>query len=370
MNRRDGVFKRNGWWWIDYRDADGKRHRERAAPSYEIAKMKYRDKMNAIAKGEITGIRAAGIHLRDFAERKYWLTVKSMLSEWEQQRARSILDNQILPRFGGTTLAGLRREAIERWQADRMAEVAAGTVNKELMRLKHLLNRAVAWGYLRESPARAVKKAKEAAGRVRYLTADEFELLLNGGTETVRASDGRTWTIQRGPDPALKCYIVAALQTGARRGELLSLRWKSVDMKAATLTFPKTKNGDARSIPMTETLRAVLQALPRPLDGNAYVFPQRSPQALSRAFGYLVKRLGIKDMHFHDLRHDAASTLTMGGASQRAVMAMLGHRDPRMTIRYQHLSPGHLREAARLLDTRPHERPSADSSGTISAPAG
>jgi integrase len=159
--------------------------------------------------------------------------------------------------------------------------------------------------------------------------------------------------IRREPAASLKVYIIAALQTGARRGELINLRWPDVDMKARTLTFRETKNGDARSIPMTETLYASLRALPRPLDPSAHVLPQRSPQALSRAFGHLVRRLGIKDLRFHDLRHDAASTLTMAGVGQRAVMAMLGHRDPRMTIRYQHLSPEHMRDAAQALDRRP-----------------
>ena len=124
-------------------------------------------------------------------------------------------------------------------------------------------------------------------------------------------------------------------------------------MKARTLTFRQTKNGDARTIPMTATLRELLQGLARPVDATAHMFPQRSPQALTRVFGYLVRRLGIKNLTFHDLRHDAASTLTMAGVSQRAILAMLGHRDPRMTIRYQHLSPEHLHEAARALDTRP-----------------
>jgi len=72
-----------------------------------------------------------------------------------------------------------------------------------------------------------------------------------------------------------------------------------------------------------------------------------------------VKRLGIKDLHFHDLRHDAASTLTMAGVSQRAVMAMLGHPDPRMSVRCQHLSPEHLHDAPRALDTRPHQKVAA-----------
>ena len=60
---------------------------------------------------------------------------------------------------------------------------------------------------------------------------------------------------------------------------------------------------------------------------------------------------------FHDLRHDAASALTMGGVGQRAVMAILGHRDPRVTMRYQHLSPGHLRDALRALDEAMKELP-------------
>src|SRR5262245_298492 len=66
----------------------------------------------------------------------------------------------------------------------------------------------------------------------------------------------------------------------------------------------------------------------------------------------LVRSLRIKNLTFHDLRHDATSTLTMAGVPQRTIMAILGHRDPRMTLRYQHLSPGHLRDAAHALDQR------------------
>ena len=168
-------------WWIDFDDAEGKRHRQRAAPTYAVARLVYRDKMNAIAKGAVTGINEEGTLVRTFVEKKYWPTVKPTLSQWEQDRARSILDHQILPTFGGTKLASLRREALERWQAARLADVAGGMANKELMRLKHLLNRAVAWNYLRVSPAQAVKKVKAAPGRMRPLTSEELELLLTAG---------------------------------------------------------------------------------------------------------------------------------------------------------------------------------------------
>jgi integrase len=361
--RRDGLFARNGWWWIDYHDAEGKRHRKKAALDYQTARMKYRDTVAKIARGEVLGVREEGIRVKDFVERKYWPTVKPMLSVWEQQRARSILDTQILPRFGGTKLAGLRREEIEGWQAGRLAEVSGSTVNKEVMRLKHLLNRAGVWGYLKDSPARLVKRVKEAPGRVRYLTPEERDKLLNGIEVIVTSTDGRKWTTRVGPSSALRLYILAALHTGARRGELLEVRWADVDMRAGTITFRQTKNGDPRTVPLTDTLRNELVKLPRNLDPQAHVFPERDPKVLSRSFSRLVHRLGIKNLRFHDLRHDAASTLTMAGKPQRTVMAILGHRDPRMTMRYQHLTPEHLRDAMRALDG-PHQ----GSGGAISAP--
>ncbi|HTK90704.1 MAG TPA: site-specific integrase [Verrucomicrobiae bacterium] len=348
--RRDGLFQRRGWWWLDYTDADGKRHRQKGAPDYQTAKLILREKLSAIAKGEALGVRGESIRLSEFVERKYWPTVRANVSPGEAIRARSILDIHILPRFGGTKLAKLRREDIERWQAERRASVSGSTANKELMRLGHILNRAVKWGYLRTNPAKGVERAKEAPGRVRYLSQDERDLLLNGRNVIITAKDGRTWTVRREPNAALRLYILAALQTGARRGELGALTWGDVDMKARTLTFRHTKNGHTRTVPITDTLRDALAGLPRPLSPSASVLPERDPKVLTRAFGRLVKDLGLNNLRFHDLRHDAASTLTMAGVAQRAVMEILGHRDPRMTMRYQHLSPGHLRDAMRALD--------------------
>jgi integrase len=350
---RDGLFQRAGWWWVDYYDADGRRHRKKAAPDYTTAKIVYRDIMTGIAKGEVLGVREEGIRFRDFADKRYWPTVKPSLSTEEQVRARGILDRQLLPRFGDRKLSQLRREELERWQAERRGTVAAATANKELSRLGHLLNRAVDWGYLKATPVRGIRKAQEAPGRVRYLSPEEYDRLLNGADITVRSSDGRAWTTRRTPNAALRLYMLAALHTGARRGELVRLQWADVDLRARTLTFRRTKNGDARSVPLTATLRETLTALPRPLSPTAPVLPVREPQVVSRAFARLVDVLEIPHLRFHDLRHHAGSVLTMAGVPQRTIMEILGHRDPRMTVRYQHLSPGHLHDAMQALDPRP-----------------
>lgn len=167
--------------------------------------------------------------------------------------------------------------------------------------------------------------------------------------------------MRRAPNSALRLYILGALQTGARRGELTGLTWADIDMKARAITFRNTKNGYARTVPMTETLHETLAALARPLSAQAHVFPRREPKVLTRAFARLARDLDLPNLRFHDLRHDAASALTMAGVPQRAVMEILGHRDPRMTMRYQHLSPGHLRDAMSALD-KAMKQPPADAS--------
>lgn len=236
----------------------------------------------------------------------------------------------------------LRRETVEKWYTGRLSEVAPATANKEFMRLNHLLNRAVAWGYLKANPVKGIQKAREAPGRVRYLTPDERETILRKANST------------------LQLYIVTALQTGGRISELTQLKWQDVDMREGMITFRETKNGDSRSLPITKTLREALKALPRPLDPNTSVFPERDPQVISRSFTRLVRRLEIKNLRFHDLRHDAASTLTMAGVSQRAIQEFLGHKDSRMTTRYQHLAPGHLREAMGALDSAFERKPQGE----------
>jgi integrase len=100
------------------------------------------------------------------------------------------------------------------------------------------------------------------------------------------------------------------------------------------------------------------------------VLPERDLKVLSRSFARLVADLEIPNLRFHDLRHDAASVLTMAGVPQRSIMEILGHRDPRMTMRYQHLSPGHLKDAMRALDHGVLRPAVQENNGAGSGPVG
>jgi integrase len=346
---RDGLFQRRGVWWLDFYDAEGRRHRQKGHEDYKLAKQLLRKRLAELVKAEVTGVRSETLTVSAFIDLHYWPTVKATLAPDWATRSREILD-AIIQVFGETRLTGLRREAIEQWQATRRTVVKGSTANKELSRLRHCLARAVDWGYLVVSPAAAVEKAKEAAGRVRYLSPEERTALLDGDLVDIKSSDGRSWTMRREPNATLRRYMLAALGTGARRAELIRLRWQDVDLRKGTVAFIGTKSGENRTVPITGTFLKALDGLPRSLDPKAHVLPRIQPRVLSRSFARYVATLKIANLCFHDLRHDVASTLTAAGVQQRSIMAILGHKDPRMTIRYQHLAPGHLRDAIRALD--------------------
>lgn len=208
------------------------------------------------------------------------------------------------------------------------------TVNRYMAAISHVLTMASReWGLLNENPAKRVTRKKEAAGRVRFLTADERARLLEA--------------CKQSSNPDLHPAVVLALSTGARRGEILSLTWADVDLKRGLLTFRQTKNGDIRAVPVRGAALALLKerSKVRRLD-TPLLFPSRKnpavPVGLHSAFTAAVERAGLVDFHWHDMRHDAASTLAMAGCSAVEIAELLGHKTLQMTRRYSHLSRDHL----------------------------
>ncbi len=187
-----------------------------------------------------------------------------------------------------------------------------------------------------ESPTKHVEKHQESRGRVRYLKDGERERLLDACRES--------------PWPRLYLLALMAMTTGARRGELLSLRWCDIDfdMGEARIgedaTHHETKNGDARTLIL---LPAVLEELARfkpnkTTENTHLVFRSRlrpsQPYAMGDAFRSAMAEAGVKNFRFHDLRHTAASYMAQSGASLLEIADTLGHRQLRMVQRYAHLN--------------------------------
>jgi integrase len=127
-----------------------------------------------------------------------------------------------------------------------------------------------------------------------------------------------------------------AIETGMRRGELLALTWKDINLDNRTLHIEHTKNGHPRTIPLSSEAVNLLRGLEALSERTGNVFPM-TRNSLKLAWQRVVKRAGVEDLHFHDLRHEAISRFFERGLSIPEVALISGHRDPRMLFRYTHL---------------------------------
>ena len=137
--------------------------------------------------------------------------------------------------------------------------------------------------------------------------------------------------------------VTVLLHTGFRRRELLGLRWRDVDFRAGVLTIPKSKNGEVRHVPMTTTVRTLLNRLPRPLDVSALVLPNtegnRDLRWAQKTVPAALRTAKIEDFRFYDLRHTFASRLAMEGVDLLTIKELGGWKSLAMVQRYAHLSP-------------------------------
>ncbi len=168
--------------------------------------------------------------------------------------------------------------------------------------------------------------------RGRWLTVEEEQVLLANATNPI-------W---------LRPLLITALHTGMRRGELLALTWKDIDFEARLSRVEKSKNGEKRSIPMSQTLRDTLKAIKvRDISGKVFPISIRSVRC---AYDKTLEKTGITNFHFHDLRHTFATRLVQNGADLYKVQKLLDHKSITMTQRYAHHYPESLRSSVEILD--------------------
>lgn len=207
------------------------------------------------------------------------------------------------------------------------------TANRYLASLSKAFDIAVReWHWVRENPVRSVSKGQESPGIVRFLSNEERARLLKACAH----AKAPRW---------LHPLVLLALATGARRGELLGLKWADVDLGRSVITLHVTKNRDRRAIPIAGAALRVLQEWARVRSiHDDRVFPGLTPDkplAIDAAWYDALDRSGIENFRFHDLRHSAASYLAMSGATAPEIAAVLGHRTLQMVKRYAHLGEQH-----------------------------
>lgn len=215
------------------------------------------------------------------------------------------------------------------YRDQRLQKVATNTVRLDLAVLSHLYTIAInEWCLPLEHPLKRIKKPSPGPARDRLLVGDEESRLF----AALRLVDTRSTAPWLGP------CITLAIETGMRAGELLSLQWSQVNFGTSIIRLDNTKNGTPRSVPLSEKAQDCLLHLPRHIGGR--VIPNfYATSGLDRAFKKLCTAADIDGLHFHDLRHEAASQLAPHMPAQTLAKVM-GWRTLQMAMRYYNRASG------------------------------
>lgn len=272
---------------------------------------------------------------KDFVLEEWKATVRG---GWGTARRRSvdgILKNQLLPTFGARRMDRIHRRDVERW-FDAYSLTAPGGANHSLHLLRQIMKAAVATGLIATDPAQGIR-TNPRLKLERFLSSGEIDRLHRTLDRLVEERPSR-----RSQADVIRLLLL----TGCRRSEILTLRWSEVDGDA--LRLAKAKTGP-RTVWLSEAAQALLAR--QPCGRSEYVFPSPKDPARVRhhelTLWYQARReAGIEDVRLHDLRHTVASQAVARGVPLSTVARMLGHSDPRMTLRYAHIGDRDVEAAA------------------------
>ena len=256
------------------------------------------------------------------------VTLNDILTRYDSEVAplhRSLTSSyniRILKRtLGDTVLSKFNAQAVAHWRDERLKSVKPPTVARSLNTLSAILNHArKEWCYSIANPIADIKRPAQSQSRTRRLGQGEEERLV--GTM----------------EPHYARVVRFALATGMRRGEILSLTWRNVDVVARVALLPMTKNGTARRVPLSSVALKVLEEERQaPVQSIKGVVFDIHPVAMDKAWRRACRDGGIVDLHFHDLRHEAVSRLFELGLNPMEVASISGHKTLSMLQRYTHL---------------------------------
>ena len=289
--------------------------------------------IGAIAQGaDPAQVRQDRLHEPTFAD----LTAQYLERHAPRKRSarndRGMLDTHLLV-FRTRKLTDLTRNDVARLHA-QVGATAPYRANRLVALLRKMFNLARDWGlYAGENPATRIQMFREES-RDRFVQPEELPRLFQAIAEEA--------------DPAVRAVVLTALLTGARRTEVLTMRWDEVSLTRAEWRIPYTKAGRPHLLPVPHALVATLRRLPR-VEGNPYVFPGQNGvghlQDMKRPWDRIRMKAGIHDVRFHDLRRTVGSWLAGSGESLPLIGTVLNHRDVSTTAIYARLNLNPVRQA-------------------------
>lgn len=338
------MYRKKGspHWWIKYRDASG-RTIEQSTQTTDRAKaaLVESEKRAAVWHETQRGIVPQADPLFD-----------EVLADYleEAQRRRGIerdifAGRHLASAFAGTKVRAITPATVEQYLDQRRAGgVSDSTLKREVSVLKAAINWINRKRHLALPNPVAKLELAEPLGRVRWLTPEQAESLLAVARKNHLA-------------PHLSDFIMLALHTGMRKGEMLHLEWSRVDFRQNLIYLETQKNGQRGSVPLNQIARQALLNRARfraeQCPAAPHVFCDRQGQRIGnvqRSFVSACAAAGITDFHIHDLRHTTAAWLVQAGVPLLDVSNLLRHGSIEMTQRYAHLAPTSARNAVAKLE--------------------
>ncbi|MBN2644372.1 tyrosine-type recombinase/integrase [Trichloromonas sp.] len=337
--------KGKGTYYFRYRNRGSRARQMRLGKLGEISLADARAKAyrlhQQVSAGENPQHQGSGEmpSLAQFVREHYLPYAKDHKRSWSTDE--TLLRLHLLPVFGEKPLDQIQRQEIATLHRRlKQQGYAAGTCNRILVLLRFLFNCARRWDILpatTTNPCSGIPAFADRGARERYLSDAEVKRLLT------QLDKSRHQQVAR--------IVKLLLYTGARRSEIVNARWEYIDLEQQVLTVPLSKSGKPRHIALPDAAVKLLREIPRQAD-VPWVFhnPKTGKPLVSFycAWNSLRKAAAIPDVRLHDLRHSFASFLVRSGRSLYEVQKLLGHYDPKVTMRYAHLSPRSLVDAANI----------------------
>ncbi|SPR98429.1 Integrase family protein [Cupriavidus taiwanensis] len=280
--------------------------------------------------------RAPSEKLTVSAALKRYMDEVSVTKKSTTQRSERFTSQHLEAFLGKYSMAAVSADLVAKYRDERLAAGKSNnTVRIELAMLGHLFRTAIQeWGIgLTFNPVANVRKPSPGPGRNRRLSTDEQKLLF-------AAAEAHS-------NPMLGWIVRLAVETGMRSSEITGLRRPQIDLRRRVITLADTKNGTARVVPLTRAAADILQLAIdnpiRPIDTDLVFFGEpgrdgrRGPYVFQKLWARITADLGLADLHFHDLRHEAVSRLVEAGLSDQEVAAISGHKSMQMLKRFTHL---------------------------------
>jgi integrase len=321
-------------WYVDIYDR-GKRIVKAIGVSKKLAEQVERKWKLEIAEGKFNIHTVESTVPFSVLAKRYIDFAKLNKKSWK--RDVTSLKN-ILPFFGNRKLNEISPYFIEEYKQARSSKVTPATVNRELALMKYMFNLAIKWEETTSNPVRKTKFFMEKNKRLRFLDEDEINRLIDCCP------------------PQLKPVVITALDTGMRKSEILGLRWNDIDFERNLIYLDDSKSGSPRQIPIGDFLKGTLLKLKQQATSDVVFLNKHGKpyRDVLPAFKRALKKAGICDFRFHDLRHTFASHLAMINTPLHTIGKLLGQKTLRMADRYAHLSEEYKFQAVNRLQRRIH----------------